>query len=64
MIYVNSDASYRGAWAGIAYESAALGSDSRFVACARGASVRLRWWKSWTSGVPCEKSMHSPGTNA
>jgi len=41
MIYVNSDASYRAGWAGIAYESAALGCASRLVPCASSTEGEL-----------------------
>ena len=41
MSYVNSDASYRDGWAGIAYDSDFLGSDSRLVPCRTSTEAEL-----------------------
>jgi len=41
MGYVNSDASYRDGWAGIAYNSDLLGSDSRLVPCRTSTEAEL-----------------------
>lgn len=40
-IYVNSDASYKDGWAGIAYESTALGNERRLVACRSSTEAEL-----------------------
>jgi hypothetical protein len=42
MIYVNSDASYRDGWAGIAYQSDSLESHSRLVECQTSSEAELR----------------------
>jgi ribonuclease HI len=42
MIYVNTDASYRNGWAGIAYQSDRLESQSRLVECANNGEAELR----------------------
>lgn len=42
MIYVNCDASYRGRWAGIAYQSDQLESRSRLVECKNNGEAELR----------------------
>lgn len=42
MIYVNCDASYRGGWAGIAYHSNQLESQSRLVECNNNGEAELR----------------------
>ena len=42
MIYVNCDASYRGGWAGIAYQSDQLESQSRLVECKNNGEAELR----------------------
>jgi len=41
MSYVNSDASYRDGWAGIAYDGDFLGSDSRLVPCRTSTEAEL-----------------------
>jgi ribonuclease HI len=41
MSYVNSDASYRDGWAGIAYNSDFLGSDSQLVPCRTSTEAEL-----------------------
>jgi ribonuclease HI len=42
MIYLNSDASYRGGWAGIGYHSDHLESQSRLVECKDNSEAELR----------------------
>lgn len=42
MIYVNCDASYRGGWAGVAYQSDRLESHSRVVECKDNSEAELR----------------------
>ena len=42
MIYVNCDASYRNGWAGIAYQSDQLESQSRLVECKNNGEAELR----------------------
>jgi ribonuclease HI len=42
MIYLNCDASYRGGWAGIAYHSDHLESQSRLVKCKHNSEGELR----------------------
>jgi hypothetical protein len=42
LVYVSTDASYRDGWAGIAYESAHLGSHSELVKCKSSSEAELR----------------------
>jgi Reverse transcriptase-like len=42
MIYVNTDASYRNGWAGIAYQSDHLESQSQLVECQNNGEAELR----------------------
>src|SRR5665213_1891815 len=42
MIYVNCDASYHNGWAGLAYQSDRLGSQSRLVECKNNSEGELR----------------------